>query len=362
MQRIQVSVSMARENKTQAIRLLSPAAAALRQGGLVAFPTETVYGLGANANLEEAILRIFQAKGRPADNPLIVHLPNVEAISSAVDIARIRPHEKRLIESFWPGPLTLLLPPAKTIARSVYPGQTLIGVRVPNHPVAQLLLSLSGVPVAAPSANRSGLPSPTTSETVLLDLADHLDVLVEGGSCEWGIESTVAAVQEESIHIYRPGAITAAMLEDATGLPVTVSTGFQEGGTPLAPGMKYRHYAPHTPVSAWWGNVESVQSAMQQALLQSSIQRFGLIAPRNFQTLADLLQPSPVWTCWIEGEEGSYAPSFAAKLYSSMREADTAHLEALYVFAPSAFHPLGTAIHNRLLKATEGRLWHAESS
>jgi len=227
---------------------LLPAAEALRRGQLVAFPTETVYGLGADANDPAAVARIFAAKGRPPDNPLIVHLADPDQLGSVA--RQIPPLALRLLEAFAPGPLTLVLPRSSHVPDIVTAGLDTVAVRFPAHPVARRLLQLARVPIAAPSANRSGRPSPTRAWHVLEDLGDRIPFLIDGGPCEYGLESTVLDLSTGKPVILRPGSITAEDIASVAGLPVSAVLPDRSDGSaaPRAPGMKYRHYAPRARV------------------------------------------------------------------------------------------------------------------
>jgi L-threonylcarbamoyladenylate synthase len=228
------------------------AAAMLRAGRLVAFATETVYGLGANALSAEAVAGIFAAKGRPGWDPLIVHVAEAEAIGRvAVVEGALRERVERLARAFWPGPLTLLLPKAEAIPMSVTAGRPLVGVRVPAHPAAQALLRAAGVPAAAPSANRFGHTSPTTAEHVLADLGGRIDAVLDAGATPVGIESTVLDATQTPMVLYRPGAVTAEQLREASGVAVEVYAAAKEEGAPESlpsPGVGIRHYAPRAKV------------------------------------------------------------------------------------------------------------------
>jgi len=228
--------------------VIAEAAEIIRAGGLVAFPTETVYGLGANALDPEAIKAIFRAKGRPADNPLIVHLAE---ISQVYDLAEdITVPAQRVMEVFWPGPLTLVLPKKTTVPREVTAGLNTVAVRMPDHPVALELIRSAGVPVAAPSANSSGKPSPTTAHHVLEDLDGKIDAVVDGGVCRVGLESTVLDMTAEPPVILRPGGITREDIEGVIGYVAfdSGSVGTEVTEVPKSPGMKYTHYSPRAEV------------------------------------------------------------------------------------------------------------------
>jgi L-threonylcarbamoyladenylate synthase len=213
------------------------AGAVLRGGGLVAFPTETVYGLGGNALDEGAVRRIFAAKGRPADNPLIVHIGEWRALATVA--AAVPPLAARLAEQFWPGPLTLVVDAAPAVPAVTRGGLSTVAVRMPDHPVALALLEAAGVPVAAPSANRSGRPSPTTAAHVAADLGDAVDVLVDGGPCRVGVESTVVDARGEAPIVLRQGAVSIEELLPAGSVPPP-----SPAELAASPGTRYRHYAP----------------------------------------------------------------------------------------------------------------------
>jgi L-threonylcarbamoyladenylate synthase len=218
--------------------IIATAASVLRDGGLVAFPTETVYGLGANALDESAIQRIFAAKGRPHTNPLIVH---VTSVSMARTVVSEWPRAaQRLAEAFWPGPLTLVVPRASYVPATVSAGLDSVAVRVPAHPIARALIELSGVPVAAPSANRSTEVSPTTAQHVIDGLGDRVDLILDGGSCPVGIESTVVSLLTNPPRVLRPGMITTTQLAAILG---DVHRGDDEGPA-TSPGQRLVHYAP----------------------------------------------------------------------------------------------------------------------
>ena len=229
---------------------LQEAAGILRAGGLVAFPTETVYGLGGNGLLKEASRSIYAAKGRPSDNPLILHISDMKELEP---ITREIPHRARtLAEHFWPGPLTMILNKAEIVPLETTGGLSTVAVRMPEHEVARRLIALAGVPVAAPSANTSGRPSPTTAAHVREDLEGKIDAILDGGPSGIGLESTIVDLSGEEPVLLRPGAITAEMLEKALGERVLLDPALEKpldpSVHPKAPGMKYRHYAPKAPM------------------------------------------------------------------------------------------------------------------
>lgn len=251
--------------------LLQEAADILRSGGLVVFPTETVYGLGADATDPEAVARIFQVKGRPPDNPLIVHVADAAAVGTVAE--NIPDVAHRFMARFWPGPLTLVMPAHPALPRIVTAGLDTVAVRSPAHPVAQALLAAARVPLAAPSANRSGMPSPTRAEHVLADFQDQgeaIGVLLDAGPCTIGVESTVLDLTSEPPVVLRLGRVAPEQLNEVT--PVTVHThargaAVAPGTSVASPGMKHRHYAPLTPLWLYEGPGagERLQAAEDQA-------------------------------------------------------------------------------------------------
>ncbi len=243
---------------------LIEAAKFIEEGKLVAIPTETVYGLGVNALIPDAPPKVYAAKDRPSDNPLIIHLAAPE---EAEHYAVTCEAYYRLAKAFMPGPLTVILPKKDCIPSSVTGGLASVAIRVPSHPIAHRLIELSGVPIAAPSANRSGRPSTTTVEHVIEDMDGRIDMILDGGPSDIGLESTIVLPQgDHKLCLLRPGAITVEMLEEegfTVSLDKAVTELLQPGEQPLAPGMKYRHYAPNARVILLSGSREAVQSAME---------------------------------------------------------------------------------------------------
>ncbi|MBR2296211.1 MAG: threonylcarbamoyl-AMP synthase [Clostridia bacterium] len=223
---------------------LEKSARLIREGEIVGIPTETVYGLGANAYNGEACLKVFKAKGRPADNPLIVH---ISSPSQAEEIAYTNALYYKLAERFMPGPLTIILPKRDIIPSEVTAGLDSVAIRCPVHSVARKIIELSGVPIAAPSANKSGMPSPTTAQHVYNDMNGIIPLIIDAGACDVGVESTVIKITDDSIMLLRPGAVTPQMLSEVCP-SVTISKAvleeLKEGEVAQSPGMKYKHYAP----------------------------------------------------------------------------------------------------------------------
>lgn len=248
---------------------IEKAGAILRRGGLVAFPTETVYGLGANAFDAEAVGRVYEAKGRPSDNPMIVHIAENE------EILRLTPgitsDMRKLMDAFWPGPMTMIVPRLPAVPDRTTGGLNTVGVRLPSDPVARAMIKAAGVPIAAPSANISGRPSPTTAEHVRHDMFGRIDGIIMGGACRLGIESSVIDMSSDTPTILRPGAITREMFEDVLGRPVALDPTLNaapepgSGFHPRAPGMKYRHYAPLADMTVYEGpDPAEVRAAMRR--------------------------------------------------------------------------------------------------
>jgi L-threonylcarbamoyladenylate synthase len=309
------------------------AAAVLRAGDLVAFPTETVYGLGANAFDGAAVARLFAAKGRPANNPLIVH---VAAVADVRRVAAAWPESAdRLSRRFWPGPLTLVLPRGEGVADAVTAGGPTVAVRLPAHPVARALLEAASVPVAAPSANRSSHLSPTRAEHVLRDLQGRIDLVLDGGPCAGGIESTVLDVTTSPPRLLRPGLVSVAELEAVIG-PVAPAPARPEGPLP-APGMLPRHYAPRTPLeTAADGGARRVEELHREG------RRVGWVIHRHAEGL-----PPGVVVRMLPADPAGYA----AQLYAVLHDLDAAGLDRIVVALPPAA-PEWQAVRDRLRRAS----------
>ncbi|GEN57467.1 threonylcarbamoyl-AMP synthase [Halolactibacillus alkaliphilus] len=238
----------------------------LKNGDVVAFPTETVYGLGADATNEQAIQKIFEAKGRPSDNPLIVHLSDVEQMTRYV--TEITPMAKRLIDAFMPGPLTVILKSNGKIAKNVTAGLDTVGLRIPDHLAARELIKAADLPIAAPSANLSGKPSPTSAVHVYQDLENKITAILDGGPTGVGVESTVVDCTGDRAIILRPGGITKQDLESVLDVPVEDATIFETKETPKSPGMKYTHYEPEVPMILIEGSADYFREKMTQHALE----------------------------------------------------------------------------------------------
>ncbi|KUO42525.1 MAG: tRNA threonylcarbamoyladenosine biosynthesis protein [Candidatus Hadarchaeum yellowstonense] len=242
------------------------AAQTIRDGGLVAFPTETVYGLGANALDERAVLRIFQAKNRPTDNPLIVHIANKEDVYLLAETVPSK--AEILIDRFWPGPLTLLMPKSELVPAATTAGLATVAIRMPSHPIARALIAEADVPIAAPSANLAGKPSPTTAQHVWDDLSGKIEVLIDGGEVGFGVESTVLDLTADPPTVLRPGPVTVGELRQILGRvevhPIATAEIPAEAVIARAPGMKYRHYAPSAEVVVVEGPLPRVVGKIQE--------------------------------------------------------------------------------------------------
>lgn len=363
-----VKVSEAQMEDMWLSSVLQAPAACLKDGGLVAFPTETVYGLGANALNETAAKRIYAAKGRPSDNPLIVHISQVEDMEI---LGHVNAKALQLAEAFWPGPLTIILPKKDVVPHETTGGLNTVAIRMPSHPAALELIRQSGVYVAAPSANTSGRPSPTKASHVIEDMKGKIEYIVDGGPVGIGIESTIVDVSGEIPMILRPGFITKKMIENIIG-EVSIDPSLvhsEEGIRPKAPGMKYTHYAPQgelTLVESAQGNVgtktkgtvfsnqpvkqvvETIQALAKERQKEGC--KVGIMAPKEtisyYDGFADV--------CVCVGDR-SKQQTVAAGLYGALREFDAAGVD--YIYAESfRGDELSDAIMNRLLKAAGHRV------
>ena len=321
---------------------LALAAELIRQGEPVGMPTETVYGLACDAGNPDAVRRVFAAKGRPADNPLIVHIADIADWAPLV--TEIPPLAARLAERFWPGPLTIILPRSERIPSVTAGGLDSVGVRFPAHPVAQALIKASGVPIAAPSGNRSGSPSPTTSAHMLADMDGRIPAILEGGSCLCGVESTVISLDDaETVRVLRPGFVTPEQLGTVAGRVIVddaVLAQVKEGTVVRSPGMKYRHYAPKAKVTLVQGEEH-----------------------HNAENVLALVFDADVAACSLHGipcrAYGDSDEARAAAFFAALRDADAAGVRHLYVRAPRT-DGVGLAVYNRLIRAAGYDIVHAE--
>ena len=327
---------------------LSLAAQYLQSGKLVAFPTETVYGLGANAFDPEASGKIYQAKGRPSDNPLIVHIFSIAQLEQLV--REVTPTALQVMKAFWPGPLTLVMKKSEKVPDCITGGLDSVAVRMPDHPVAQALLKQANIPIAAPSANTSGKPSPTLAEHVWHDLYGKIDGIVDGGATKVGLESTVLDVTGEIPTILRPGGVTKEQLEQVLG---EVNGGDMILGldhcAPKAPGMKYKHYAPEAPVIICQGDENAIAAQLHQAIQMGEKSVGIMVSQETFNALG--LVPSHV-KVQILGSKNRME-TIASALFASLRWFDQQGVDIIYTEQFPADH-IGTALMNRLYKAAGG--------
>lgn len=331
------------------------AAQLLQAGQVVAIPTETVYGLAANALDGAAVQRIFAAKGRPQDNPLIVHIANEAVLYQIASV--VPPAAWQLAKAFWPGPLTMVLPSAGTVAPQVSAGLPTVGVRMPAHPAALAVIQAAGLPLAAPSANVSGTPSPTTAAHVLADMDGRIPFVVDGGACRVGIESTVVSLVDAPV-ILRPGFITQQQLAQALGTPVAMAAAVTQplaaGEAPASPGMKYRHYAPRAQLVLVQGGFEEFRGFLEQKIAEMPAQNpadNGIVA-LCFSGEEDRL-PVPAIAYGAPGDEAAQA----AGLFAALRALDEHGAKQVYARIEQA-DGVGLAVYNRLLRAAAFRVVH----
>ena len=334
---------------------IARAAAILREGGLVAFPTETVYGLGAHALDRNAVRRLFEVKGRPANDPVIVHVHHLGSLEALTD--SVPPVVADLARRFWPGPLTIVLPRSLAVPDEVTAGLDTVAVRVPSHPIARALIEAAGVPVAAPSANLFSRPSPTRAEHVLQDLDGRIDLLIDGGPTSVGVESTVIDLTGVTPVILRPGAVTLEMIR--TVLPdVRMESGAAHDATAglKSPGLLEKHYSPRAPLTLYEGRPSSTTRRIGEDASRAvtSGRRVGIIAADNDQF-------GPAAACRIErlGPEHDLT-RIAATLYHALRALDAAGVDVIFVRGFPDQSGLGMAVQDRLRRAAAGRIVHVE--
>jgi len=316
----------------------------LREGGLVAIPTETVYGLAANAFDGDAVARIFAAKGRPMDNPLITHIAALSELDELVAYVPSAVYD--LAEQFWPGPLTIILEKSDRIPDEVSAGLDTVAIRMPSHPTARAIIRAADVPLAAPSANTSGKPSPTTAAHVAADLSGKIDAIVDGGPCSVGVESTVLTLAARVPRILRPGRVTPEELEAVLGevdIDDAVLGQLKAGQTAASPGMKYKHYSPNAEVFIVKGSLPA------------------------FAAYVNAMDPATTAALVFSGEESALScitlpfgeeqddEAHANHLFAALRQCDDLGMKNVYVRCPSA-DGVGLAVMNRLLRAAEFRI------
>jgi L-threonylcarbamoyladenylate synthase len=354
---VRLAISTDSISSAAAQRVLAAAAETIRSGGTVAFPTETVYGLGANALNPAAVEKIFLAKQRPAWDPLIVHVADQEMLAQVA--VRLDGTAQRrmdvLIEKFWPGPLTLLLPKQDAVPSIVTAGRALVGVRMPAHPVALALIAVAKVPIAAPSANRFGHASPTTAQHVLDDLDGGIDLVLDAGPAWCGVESTVIEVRDRETILYRPGAIPAEEIEAIAGpvvlyRPSSVDLmSVRERESLPSPGVDMRHYAPRArviPLEISESLHADGQARWLRAVLEQFqyLQRVGVLLPADWPLPERFSGVQYAWGCWQDHRE------LAQRLFAGLRALDAMGADVILCPLP-AETGLGAAIRDRLLKA-----------
>lgn len=318
---------------------IEAAARIIRNGGLVGMPTETVYGLAANALDGKAVLKIFQAKGRPQDNPLIVHISELEQIRRLV--LRFPERARKLAEAYWPGPMTMVLEKSELIPDEVSTGLPTVGIRFPSHPVARALITAAGVPIAAPSANRSGYPSTTTAEHVMRDMDGKIDAVLDGGPCGVGVESTIVTLASDPPRLLRPGGVTLDQLRAILGrveVDSAVMHPLPKGQHPLSPGMKYKHYSPKANVIILQGNETSYADYVNAHAEPG-------VAALCYNGESRLLRVPAV--CY--GAEHDFSAQ-ARELFDALRHLDDLGAETVYARCPPP-DGVGLAVYNRLMRA-----------
>ena len=347
MNTLRLAVDPGRLETPEAAEALDRAAALLRAGGLVALPTETVYGLGANALDRDAVASIFAAKQRPAWDPIIVHIASLEMLASLV--AEVPAAARLLMEAFWPGPLTLLLPRSAAVPDAVTAGRPLVGIRMPAHPVALELIRRAGVPVAAPSANLFSRTSPTTAAHVLADLDGRIDAIVDAGPTDHGVESTVLDPCQSPMVVYRPGAITLEEIRATAGPAELFRPAGELKETPHealpSPGVGIRHYAPRARLVLVEGPLEELSARLAEAAARFGGERIGLMLP------AEIVRPAALaaaqvfaWGRWQKPAE------LAHRLFAGLRALDALGCSVILCPLPPA-DGIGAAIADRLRKA-----------
>ena len=321
------------------------AAAILRDGGLVAMPTETVYGLAADALNGRAVRRIFEAKGRPMDNPLIVHVADVSDIARLGLAARFPDKAQALADAFWPGPLTIIVPKGRVIPDEVSAGLNTVAIRIPSHPDARRLLQQSGLALAAPSANTSGKPSPTTAQHVADDMDGRIEAILDGGSSSVGVESTVITLADAVPRILRPGIITREQIEAVIGeveVDRAVLHQLEHDEKASSPGMKYKHYAPRAKVILLRGDSERFVTYVNRCY-----RRFSSVAAMCYDEDAELIEAPTVPI----GSRSDLRDQ-AQRLFDALREVDAIADENTVVYAPCPkAQGVGMALYNRLIRA-----------
>lgn len=319
----------------------------IAEGGLVAFPTETVYGLGASAYRNESVKKIYEAKGRPSDNPLIVHIADVSDIDRLAD--ECGDQARALINAFMPGPFTIILKKSSAIPDTVTAGMDTVAIRYPENETAQRLIRAAGVPIAAPSANISGKPSPTEARHVIDDMTGRIDAVIDGGSCDVGVESTIVDASGEIPVLLRPGGITYEQITEVTPdavIDANILKSLDAGEKPKCPGMKYKHYAPEAEVTVVEGDMKAVHQKINELLSENTDKVCGVL------TMSENAYDSAVILCG-----GSTNREYAKNLFGMLREFDRLGVEVVFAEFEER-DGYGLAVRNRLYKAAAQRVIH----
>lgn len=328
-------------NVSSAVPEIKRAAEIIRDGGLVVIPTETVYGLGGNGLLSTSAEKIYAAKGRPSDNPLIIHINDpVDAENYAYTNSTFY----ALAKAFMPGPLTVILKKRDVVPKTVTGGLDTVAIRCPAHPVSRAIIAEAGVPIAAPSANISGKPSPTCAAHVIDDLSGKVDMIIDGGECDIGLESTIVAIGEDnSLTLLRPGGITVDALLcvcENVIIPDSIEKSLSENERPLSPGMKYRHYAPSCPLVLLDGDEVKIEEFL---LNEENKKRIAILC---YDEEAEKYKNSILLPIGKRNDITSHAK----KLFSHLREADKLSPDVIYAHIPSK-DGIGLALYNRMIRA-----------
>lgn len=324
---------------------ISEAGKILRNGGLVAFPTETVYGLGANALMPDSVKKIYEAKGRPSDNPLIVHISDIDELMPLV--CDINDNARKLINAFMPGAFTIILKKSEIVPDTVTAGMDTVAVRFPENETAQRLIRTAGVPIAAPSANISGKPSPTRAVHVIEDMNGKIDGIINGEDCKVGVESTIVDATGEKPRILRPGGVTydeICKIVPDTVIDKNILNSLEEGEKPLCPGMKYKHYSPEAEVMVVEGDVRNVRKKINELLSENRDKSCGVLTMSD-NTYNDALI--------LYG--GMTNKEYAKTLFANLREFDRLGVDIVFAEL-CADDGYGLAVKNRIYKAAAHKI------
>lgn len=328
--------------------IINEAANIINNGGLVAFPTETVYGLGANGLNEDAVRKIYIAKNRPQDNPLILHVSSKEEVNELVD--NIPEIAKMCMDKFWPGPLTIIFVKSNLVPNIITGGLNSVAIRMPNNEIALNLIKKAGTPIAAPSANTSGSPSPTIAKHVIEDLDKKVDMIIDGGSAEVGLESTILDLSGDIPTILRPGGVTIEQIREIMPNVVVNISDFSEETTPKCPGQKYKHYSPVAEMILYEGEVSHISKAINikaEALILEGL-KVGIMATEETK------EEYPEGYVIVVGSRNK-KETIASNLFTAMRFFDEAKVNIILAEGIELDN-IGSAIMNRMVKAADGKI------